>query len=221
MPAVEIASVLDLFALPIPEFVEASYGRMLGRSPDSAEMQERCGALRAGLGRAEFLARLGHSAEFLERHNGAARDQSDGAFLEEVYQRYLGRQIDPQGIEGHLRLLARGKSRKHVVRRIANSREARLKRTFWFELDELLTGERAERHWFKRWFGKHQRRERRRNQMIEVVLIRPPVGGRVGVDVAGMTALCQLDLRADPFGILGPDARRILMRARQSAAGRP
>lgn len=216
MPADEIVSVLDLLALPIPAFVEASYQRLLDRSPDPTEMQERSGALRAGLGRLAFLADMSRSDEFRKRCDGLQIGQSDAAFLEDVYQRYLGRQIDPQGMEGNLRFLARGKSRKRVVRQIAQSREARTKRTFWLELEELLADERAERHWFWRWPGRHRRRERRCNRMIELTL-RSTAAHGMPTGEAG-TAASRLDVPSDAFAALGADARRILSRARQVAS---
>jgi hypothetical protein len=215
VPTDEIASVLDLLALPIPTFVEAAYQQLLGRSPDPTEIQQRCGALRAGRGRLVFLTDLSMSAEFRDRCDGIRRGQSDGAFLEDVYQRYLGRQIDPQGMDVNLRFLARGRSRKHVMRQIAKSREARTKRTFWFELDALLADELAEKHWFWRWFGRYGRRERRRNRMVELTLRHAAMQG---VRMGGVgKGVLRPGASSEAFDTLGANARRITARLRATA----
>jgi hypothetical protein len=172
VPDDAIVSILDLLALPIPSFVDAAYRHLLGRNADPVEMQQRCGALRAGLGRFAFLSDMATSAEFQNRRDGAIPGLSDAAFLEDVYHRYLGRLVDPNGMDRYLRLLARGRDRRRVVQQIADSREARTKRTFWVELEELVADERASRHWFWRWPGRYRRRERRRNRIVELTLYR-------------------------------------------------
>ena len=213
MPTDDVASVLDFLALPIPDFVDTAYHLLLGRAPSLVEAKEQCGALRAGLGRLRLLSDLSESAEFRHFRDSDLRDQSDGAFVEQLYQRYLGRQIDPQGMDLYLSLLARGKSRQRIARRIAVSPEARAKRTLWFELEQILTDEWAERHWFFRWTRKARRRERRRNQMIEVTMRLGSMHGPT-TDTTRMATPSQLDPYADAFSALGPDARRFLSRAR-------
>lgn len=220
MPAENIVSVIDLLALPIPEFVEASYHHMLGRSPQPAEIKAQCGLLRAGHGRSRFLGDLAKSEEYRARRDGALHNQTDSAFLEQVYLQYLGRQIDPQGMAGYLRALARGKSRKRIVKQIAGSREARTRRTLWFELDQLLADERAQRHWLRRWIGNHGRAERSRNRMIEVARLQGPGVRLPAIEGTAATRSSQLDLHAADLAELGTDALRVLSRTQQAATER-
>ncbi|HUD31284.1 MAG TPA: hypothetical protein VMQ93_20650 [Novosphingobium sp.] len=220
MPADELHSVLDLLTLPIPAFVEASYDLLLGRHAAPEEVAERAGSLRAGLGRLRFLADLSESAEYRRRQAELLRGQGDVAFLEDLYERYLGRPIDPQGMTRYLRLLARGKSRRRIRRNIAGSREARAKRTLWFELDRLIADEQAERHWLRRWSGRSRRQERRENRMQEALLrhrpeVSPPAFARAPQD-AGATLP---EAHSDAFAGLSREALDVLARARQAARG--
>lgn len=220
MPDDKVTSVLELLALPMPGFVDAAYRHLLGRAPNSSEIKAQCGLLRAGFGRVRLLADLGRSAEFRQRRENDLRHQSDGAFLEQVYLRYLGRQIDPQGMNGNLRFLARGKSRERVVCQIAASPEARSRRTLWFELEQLVADERAQRHWLHRWVGRQSRTERSRNRMIEVAQLHSAAPGATETKPVSETGSPKFDLQADAFAMLGADAHRVLARVRQVAIER-
>ncbi|TPG51630.1 DUF4214 domain-containing protein [Sphingomonas glacialis] len=134
--------VLDLLDLPIPYFVEAAYRIMLGRAPEPSEHTTRIGALRVGLGRERLLSDLVASREYAERWSREERDQTDAAFIERQFRMYAGRGSDPAGLEHYLKVLAKGRSRKNVVRDIAGSAEAAAASTFWREL-KLVTDEEA------------------------------------------------------------------------------
>ncbi|MBF5090887.1 DUF4214 domain-containing protein [Novosphingobium sp. NBM11] len=199
----------------MPDFVDAAYQLMLDRAPDSSEKKSQCGSLRAGLGRTRFLGDLALSAEFRQRRDGELRGQSDSAFLEQVYLRYLGRQIDPQGMDAYLRFLARGKSRKRVIRQVARSREAQTRRTTWFELEQLLADELAQRHWLRRWIGQYRRAERLRNRMVEVALLQGSLKTVPNDGAARSGITSPVDVPLDTFATLGLGARRVIGRARQ------
>lgn len=164
-----IHSVLDLIALPIPDFVDEAYRLLLNRIPSPLERMERAGVLRAGLGRFRFLADMAQSAEFRQREKHLLDGGDDIVFVHVLFHRYLGRAPESDGLNHYVELLTQGKSRARLVRNIARSGEARLKRTFWFELEHLIAVERAERHWFWRWFGRGARQRRLRNQEYEAL----------------------------------------------------
>lgn len=169
MPADHPQSALDLLIMPVSDFVDTSYLLFLGRHPGPSEVSEQSGSLRGGVGRLRFLADLGLSAEHRARRS-ADVGGGDTAFLEDLYMRYLGRPIDPQGMDRYMRMLARGKSRKRIFCDVVRSAEARSKRTFWFELDRMLADERAGRHWLRRWHGRARRQARQENRMQEAML---------------------------------------------------
>lgn len=166
MPIESVHSLLDLIALPIPDFVDVSYQILLERRPARAERDERAGAVRAGLGRTRFLADMCMSPEYEQRWDHVLKEGDDVAFVEAMFRRYLNRSADPDGSQHYVNLLGKGKSRSRTARDIASSREAKTERTFWFELNHLVAAERAERHWFRRWFG-HGRRSRMLRNVIQ------------------------------------------------------
>ena len=215
MPADDLQSVLDLLTLPIPDFVDASYQLLLGRHAEPAEIREQSGLLHGGLGRLRFLSGLTLSGEYRKR--AATNERSNAAFLEELYMRYLGRPIDPQGMDKYLSLLSRGRARDRIRRNIAASREARAKRTLWFELDRLLADERMERHWLLRWYGRSERRARRDNLMHEI-LLRPVAEPRTRTGHLSNEAVERFpDVRSEAFAGLSREALQVLARARQAA----
>lgn len=219
MPVAEPTCLLDLLILPTPDFIEAAYHLMLDRRPDASELNAQSGTVREGLGRPRFLGDLACSAEFRQLRKDFLRNQSDAAFLEALYGRYLGRQIDPQGMDRYLRALAKGKRRERILREISASREARAKHTLWFDLDRLLADEQAGRYWLLRWRGATRRRERQRNRTIEASLYQAQKDARDPAAASGRVSAFP-DPRADAFAGLGPHARQILARARQLAHGR-
>jgi len=215
VPRDDPQSILDLLTLPVSDFVDASYRLLLRRRPGPAEVAEQSGVLHAGLGRIRFLSDLSVSVEY--RAGAASKEQGDAAFLEELYMRYLGRPVDPQGMDRYLGLLARGRSRERIRRTVAGSREARSKRTLWFELDRLLEDERTERYWLRRWFGRSRRRERRKNLMHEMLLNHIPERAARAPTSAGEAIARMPDGRADAVTGLSREAQRVLARARHAA----
>lgn len=168
----QVNSVLDLISLPIDDFVGESYRILLSRIPNPSERTERAGVLRAGLGRVRFLADMVKSPEYQQRHEQMLRTGVDIFFIHSLFQRYLDRAADSEAVHHYTELLMRGKSRTRIARDIAHSREARNKRTFWYELEILIAADWAERHWLKRWFGQGSRQRRLRNLGHEALLQR-------------------------------------------------
>lgn len=163
-----VASVVDLLALPLPDFVEASYVMLLGRAPDLPELKERSGALRRGLGRARFLCDISLSGEFRQYQARWLNEGDEKAFIGNVFERYLGRWADTAALTHYSAICAR-RGRARVVQDIVRSDEARMRSTFWYELDQFLADERADRHWALRWIGRPTRRRRQRNRMAEAL----------------------------------------------------
>ncbi|VWX53248.1 DUF4214 domain-containing protein [Novosphingobium sp. 9U] len=166
----QINSVLDLISLPIDDFVDESYRILLSRTPGLPEKTERAGVLRAGLGRIQFLADMGRSPEYLQRHEQMLRTGDDTTFIHALFHRYLNRAPDSDGLHHYTKLLMKGKGRTRIARDVARSREARGKRTFWYELEHLIAVNRAERHWLRRWFGHGPRQRLLRNLGHEALL---------------------------------------------------
>lgn len=162
-------SVSQILALPVANFVQASYGKLLGRSPDPVELKSNIGALRCGLGRVRFLENIYRSQEFRTRARQLLYEGSDHIFVAREFAMYLGRSPDPLGLEHYLSLLKKGKSRELVRRDIANSKEAKRSYTFWHELHRLLSDQKNGAHPIKRWIGKSRRESRQRNQEFEIL----------------------------------------------------
>ena len=218
MHAEDQRSVLDFLALPAPDFVNASYNALLGRLPDPLELRERSGVVRAGLGRIRFLADMTNSPEFRKRHEQAMFDGDDESFIEYNFLRYLNRRPDRDGLSHYAGLLADGRRRERIAKDISRSREARIKRTFWYELEHVLADERAERHWFKRWIGRAKRHKRQRNIMQEAALLHtvtllPAANHALPPEPEMRTVVPSF---GDPRN-MGRDARKVLSRMRQSA----
>ena len=182
-----ISSVLDLISLPINDFIDESYRILFGRLPGPPEKTERAGALRAGLGRIRFLADMWQSPEYRQRHEQMLDTSDDAAFVRALFHRYLDRAPDNDGLHHYTERLMKGKGRRRIARDIARSREARAKRTFWYELEHLVTIDRAERHWLQRWFGHGTRQRRLRNIEHEALLQHSPIYAGVPEAVAHAT----------------------------------
>lgn len=162
----DIPSVVDLMALPLTDFVHASYLILLGRAPDPLELKERSGALRRGLGRGRFLGDMSLSAEFRKCQARWLHDGDDKTFIGNVFLRYLDRWADTEALTYYTGICGRH-GRARVVSDIFRSQEARMRSTFWYELDHLLADYRADRHLFLRWIGRTKRRERQCNRANE------------------------------------------------------
>ena len=162
-------SVSQMISLPIAAFVRAAYDKLLGRSPDTNELNSNIGALRCGLGRVHFLNNICNSHEFTERYHQMLNEGSNSAFVSRAFGMYLKRKPDPQGLEHYLEFLEKGKSREIVNRDIAKSKEAKQSYTFWYELDRLLSDHRNSEHPIKRWIGKNRRKQRQSNRRFEII----------------------------------------------------
>lgn len=162
-------SVSQMLALPVAAFVQAVYGKLLGRLPDTLELKSNIGAIRCGLGRVHFMENVHNSYEFRTRTQKILNDGSDSAFIAREFSMYLGRKPDPQGLEHYLDLLEKGISRKLIHRDISKSKEAKRSYTFWYELDRVLCDYRNSAHPIKRWIGRNRREERKKNQKFEII----------------------------------------------------
>lgn len=213
MNADDISSILDLLALPLPDFVEAAHLVVLERSPNALEIAECSALLRSGSGRHRLLASLRETAECARNREQWLHGPDNETFVNAVFQRYLGRTPDPKGLKYYLNALSRGEGRKKICKDVAESREARSRRTLWFELDQLFTEARNESHMLLRWFGRAGRRRRFRNQLIELI-IRDQKTQKLPVPDSHVQPGQDLPIRrahlADP-NVLGRTARQALV----------
>ncbi len=154
-------SVVDLLSLPAPDFVHRSFQLLLGRAPSSSEQKARERSLCLGCGRIPMIAEIHQSAE-ADSHRGMQRKQgSDTEFIEWLYQSYLGRRADPQGLAHYGNLIQR-KSRAAVEADVAASIEAVEHRSLPYELERLVKIHQYSRQWW-RWFGRRRWEQRIRN----------------------------------------------------------
>ncbi|WP_404482664.1 DUF4214 domain-containing protein [Novosphingobium sp. BL-52-GroH] len=113
---------------------------------------------------------MAQSPEYQQRYEQMLRTGDNTAFVRSLFLRYLNRAPDNDGLHHYTELLVKGKNRKRIAGDIARSQEARAKRTFWYELKHLVTIDRAERHWLRRWLGRSARQRRLCNLGHEALL---------------------------------------------------
>ncbi|WP_420801838.1 DUF4214 domain-containing protein [Sphingobium bisphenolivorans] len=161
---------------------------------------------------------MSRSPEYRQVNRRKLEESDDEAYVADLFVRYLERSPDPAGLRHYTALLRSGRKRTRILADISNSREARVKRTFWFELELLLADELADRHWAARWIGRARRRERQRNRMTEVLCQRSivPLSVSMGESAAsGATLRTSQRPVVQSYGDtrnLGRNARRLLAR---------
>ena len=170
-------TLLALFAMPLSDFVQASYSILLGRNPEPHEVAARMGVLRTGWGRVRLLENILSSGEYEAHERALLRDATPRAFLERCYMLYLKRMPDTEGLAHFSAMIEAGKPRSDVRADIASSDEAALKGSFWTELDRLVADERKNMQKFGRFFGRSRRAERRRNLDLEILLLQGEMRG--------------------------------------------
>lgn len=166
MAVKDVNNVIDLLSLSTDDFVQSSYNILLGRAPNTVEIQSHAGALRRGFGRSCLLQEISFSAEYSNWHQNMMHGQSDDDFIIWLYQRYMNRAPDPLGLAHYGARLSRGKSREQVKNDVFSSVEARSISNLLFEIDHLLARGRKDKsrwHWLRlnrpRYLRHHQEHE--------------------------------------------------------------
>ena len=115
----------ELIALPGDDFLRAAYRMILGRELDEEGQGHYRRRLKQGFSKAAVLNDLIRSKE-AKRSNRCddLADLPDDGFLEVIYRRVLGRELDSDGKEHYLDALSRHGDRRRVFREIQKSGEA-------------------------------------------------------------------------------------------------
>lgn len=164
----DIANIGDLLGLETTQFVCVSYQMMLGREPEPRELDAHKSALRLGHGRPRLLADIARSPEYEARQTALFAHGDDSEFVTHLYQAFLGRRPEPDGLETYLGLLRSGRSRAQIRSAVSRSSEARFAGTFWSELQRLLDEEKKGSRGLSRWFGRRKALARSRNRDLEL-----------------------------------------------------
>ena len=107
-------SLSSILALPDEEFLEQVYHALILREIDTGGMMHYLSELRDGHDRLYILSQIYHSEEAKNVRVYTDIDEADdNTFLENVYQRMLGRAPDFEGKEIYLPLIKKGQ--RHVV----------------------------------------------------------------------------------------------------------
>ena len=163
-------SVVDLLSLPTPDLVHQSFKLLLGRAPSSSEQRARERSLHLGCGRVAMIAEIYQSVEATVRRCKQREQGSDTEFIEWLYQNYLGRRADPDGL-AHYEALIQRKSRAAVEADVAASNEAVDHRSVSYELERLVKiHKRSRQGW--RWFGRKRWEQQIRNIESEANAVR-------------------------------------------------
>lgn len=157
----------DLMQRHGEDFIHAAYWMILGRAPDAEGLRYYLGRLQAGYGKRSVVAQIASSPERTRLEEQLLSIKNDEDFVTAAYKTLLKRAPDQEGQQHYLDSLRKGKSRQHVLRDIASSKEAKaLGPTRWQfekELQDLIKEERRARHWFWGRFGYNERLERKIN----------------------------------------------------------
>lgn len=163
-------SVVGLLSLPAPDLVHQSFQMLLGRAPSSSEQRARERSLHLGCGRIAMIAEIHQSVEATFRRGKQREQGSDTEFIERLYQNYLGRSADPDGL-AHYEALIQRKSRAAVEADVAASNEAVDHRSVSYELERLVKIHKRSRQWW-RWFGRKRWEQQIRNIESEANAVR-------------------------------------------------
>lgn len=112
------SSVIPADPKKVDAFVVRLYEKVLGRKPDAAGREHWNTVLLDG---SRSGASVGYGFVFSKEY--LARNTSDEAYVEMLYNVFLGRSSDPSGKEHWLNYLAQGLSREYVFRGFAQSKE--------------------------------------------------------------------------------------------------
>ncbi len=163
-------SIVDILSLPAPDLVYRSFQLLLGRAPSSSEQRARERSLHLGCGRIAMIAEIYQSAE-ATNHRVKRREQgSDMDFIEGLYQNYIGRSADPDGLAHYLNLIKR-RGRAAVEADIAASNEAIDHQSLPYELERLVKIYQRSRQWW-RWFERGWREQQISNIESEANAVR-------------------------------------------------
>lgn len=145
--------LIDMLGSPVQAFIQLAYRHVLGREADAAGAAHYQSRLAKGFGRASVLLALANSPEG-KRHlsHEDLQGMADGAFVDAVFRRLLGRSPAPAESDYYLKVLAGGRDRQVVMREIEISPESQaydgeVKR-FKRDLAELVSREKAGRGLF-------------------------------------------------------------------------
>ncbi len=163
-------SVIDLLSLAPPDLVCQSFQLLLGRAPSATEQRARERSLYLGCGRIAMIAEIHRSVEAANYRRRHREQGSDTEFIEWLYQNYLGRSADSDGL-AHYEDLIQRKSRAAVEADVAASDEAADYRSLPYELERLVKiHQRSRQCW--RWFSRRLREQRINNIESEACMVR-------------------------------------------------
>lgn len=145
-------SVIDFLALPAPHLICRSFLLLLGRAPSPSEQNSRERALHLGRGRIAMLADIYQSLEANGYRHTQREQGSDAQFIKKLYQRYLGRPVDPDGLAHYMKLIEH-KDRAEIEADVAASSEGGDCRSFLHEVKQLMAIYHRSQQWW-RWFGR-------------------------------------------------------------------
>lgn len=148
-------SLLDFLALPPREFFIQCYILLLGRQPESEAQYKAESALRIGRGRLPMLINIYNSKEARAYRQNLFKTGTDSEFVDEMFRRYLGRPVEPDGLEHYVTQLQL-KDRQQVKGAIAESGEARAAGTLWNDVERLVNQLNRDGRWWK-WDGQRRR----------------------------------------------------------------
>lgn len=137
-----VLPLADFLALPDEAFIEQAFRALLRREVDGIGMVQYLSALLDGQDRLHILQDLYQSEEATRVRTLSDLDEmADDSYLDAVYQRLLGRTLDPEGRQSYQPLIAAGK-RKEIVADIKASSEYQQQNAhrvkFEGELEETL-----------------------------------------------------------------------------------
>lgn len=163
-------SVVDLLSLPAPDFVYWSFQMLLLRAPSSSEQRDRERSLHLGCGRIAMIADIYRSAEAAGYRSKQREQGSNTEFVEWLYQSYLGRVADADGLAHFVDLIQR-KGRAAAEADVLASHEAVDYRSLPYELERLVKLHQCSRQWW-RWLGRNFREQQIKNIESEANVVR-------------------------------------------------
>jgi hypothetical protein len=148
----------ELISLPGDDFVRAAYLTILGRALDEEGQGHYRRRLRQGFSKAAVLDDLIRSKE-AKRSNRCddLAEMPDDGFLEVIYRRVLGRELDSDGKQHYLDALGRHGDRRRVFREIQKSGEANQRNRQLSKLKKDLKQRLREESGRRGWWGNARR----------------------------------------------------------------
>jgi len=150
-------TILDILALPALDFVIRSSLLLVGKEPAPEALNFYVSALHRGDDRLALLAELYGSVEAHNCRQNLSQSGSDAEFVGALYERYLGRAADADGLEYHVRQL-QNRTRSEVEGDFASSPEGSAIQALLSDIEKLVLAYNSDRPWW-RWPARQRRRQ--------------------------------------------------------------